>query len=67
MKSCDALTQCSDYDSIEAAIIKAKQNTDAPTVINMKTTIGYGSLGAGGHDVHGARKSTAMQGVMCNC
>ena len=25
-------------------------------MINLKTTIGYGSLGAGGHNVHGARK-----------
>jgi transketolase len=47
----------SDFDAIEAAITEAKKNTSAPTVINLKTTIGYGSLKAGGHDVHGARES----------
>lgn len=52
MLSCD-----SDYDAIEHAISEAKKSKDAPTIINLKTTIGYGSLGAGGHDVHGARRS----------
>jgi transketolase len=45
-----------DFAAIEAAIAEAKKVTDAPTIINLKTTIGFGSLKAGGHDVHGARK-----------
>jgi transketolase len=49
----------SDYDAIEAAITEAKKSTDAPTIINMKTTIGYGSQKQGGHDVHGARECRA--------
>lgn len=43
-----------DYDAIEKAITEAKKSKDAPTIINMKTIIGYGSLKQGGHDVHGA-------------
>ena len=46
----------SDYDAIEAAITEAKKSTDAPTIINLKTTIGFGSQKQGGHDVHGARE-----------
>ena len=45
-----------DFDSIEKAITEAQQNKSAPTIINLKTTIGFGSLKAGGHDVHGSRK-----------
>ena len=45
-----------DFAAIEGALAEAKKATDAPTIINLKTTIGYGSLKAGGHDVHGARK-----------
>ncbi|ORY27789.1 Transketolase, thiamine diphosphate binding domain-domain-containing protein [Naematelia encephala] len=43
-----------DYEAIEKAISAAQKNSSAPTIINLKTTIGYGSLKAGGHDVHGA-------------
>lgn len=43
-----------DLASIESAIAQAKKSTDKPTMINLKTTIGFGSLKAGGHDVHGA-------------
>ena len=50
----------SDFEAIEAAITEAKKNTSAPTVINLKTTIGFGSLKAGGHDVHGARKCSRL-------
>jgi transketolase len=35
-----------DFAAIEQAIAEAKKSTDAPTIINLKTTIGYGSLGA---------------------
>ncbi|WVQ76847.1 transketolase [Cryptococcus sp. DSM 104548] len=43
-----------DLAAIEAALVEAKKSKDAPTIINLKTTIGFGSLKAGGHDVHGA-------------
>ncbi|KAK4689825.1 transketolase, partial [Tremellales sp. Uapishka_1] len=43
-----------DYETIFGAIQKAKDNTSKPTIINLKTTIGFGSLKAGSHDVHGA-------------
>mgnify|MGYP005847754495 CR=1 FL=1 len=44
-----------DFAAIEAAIQKAKQSTDKPTLICCKTIIGKGSPNkAGTHDVHGA-------------
>jgi len=54
LKRDDITDVFSDYDAIEAAVTEAKKSTDAPTIINMKTTIGFGSLKQGGHDVHGA-------------
>ena len=45
-----------DYDSIEKAIIEAKKSTDSPTMINLKTRIGFGSTQAGTHGVHGSRE-----------
>lgn len=43
------------FEAIEAAIQKAKQSTDKPTLIQCKTIIGKGSPNkAGTHDVHGA-------------
>lgn len=53
---CAAAKIRSDYDAIENTITEAKKSTNAPTIINMKTTIGYGSTQQGGHDVHGARE-----------
>ncbi|KAL7422477.1 Transketolase [Cryptotrichosporon argae] len=44
----------SDLEAIYAAIKEARDNATKPTIINLKTTIGFGSLKAGGHDVHGA-------------
>ncbi|KAI9498357.1 transketolase [Zychaea mexicana] len=44
----------SDIASIEAAIAEAKAVTDKPTLIKVKTTIGYGSLLQGEEKVHGA-------------
>lgn len=52
----DDVTDNSDYDAIENAITEAKKSTNAPTIINLKTTIGFGSQKQGGHDVHGARE-----------
>lgn len=40
--------------AIADAILKAKESKDKPTLIRLRTTIGYGSLKQGGHDVHGA-------------
>ncbi|WWC59414.1 transketolase [Kwoniella dejecticola CBS 10117] len=43
-----------DIAAIEAALKEAQKTKDQPTIINLKTTIGFGSLKQGGHDVHGA-------------
>jgi len=43
-----------DLKAIEAAIIEAKNVTDKPTIIRIRTTIGYGSGKAGTAGVHGA-------------
>ncbi|CCF59494.1 hypothetical protein KAFR_0H00840 [Kazachstania africana CBS 2517] len=47
-----------DLDAIAKAVAKAKKSTDKPTLIKMTTTIGYGSLMAGSHAVHGAPLKT---------
>lgn len=39
---------------MEAAIQKAKEVTDKPSMIKLTTTIGFGSRKQGTHDVHGA-------------
>ncbi|EGV66486.1 transketolase 1 [Yamadazyma tenuis ATCC 10573] len=44
----------SDLAGIAKAIEEAKKVTDKPTLIRIKTTIGYGSLAQGTHGVHGA-------------
>ncbi|KAI0134490.1 transketolase [Xylariales sp. AK1849] len=44
----------SDLDSIEAAIKKAKAVTDKPSIIKLRTTIGFGSTQQGTHGVHGS-------------
>jgi transketolase len=53
-----------DYAGIAAAIEEAKKNTNQPTIINLKTIIGFGSKLQGTGGVHGARKSmrSAVQG-----
>ncbi|SCU82262.1 LADA_0C04082g1_1 [Lachancea dasiensis] len=43
-----------DLAAIAQAISQAKQSKDKPTLIKMTTTIGFGSLQAGTHSVHGA-------------
>lgn len=43
-----------DLEVIYDSIIKAKENTDGPTLIEVKTVIGYGSANAGTNKVHGA-------------
>ncbi|GEK88132.1 transketolase [Alkalibacterium putridalgicola] len=43
-----------DLDAIDKAITKAKESTDKPTLIEIKTVIGFGAPNAGTHNVHGA-------------
>ncbi|CCF57910.1 hypothetical protein KAFR_0D02620 [Kazachstania africana CBS 2517] len=43
-----------DLDGIANAIQKAKENKEKPTLIKISTTIGFGSLQAGSHSVHGS-------------
>lgn len=43
-----------DLEEVNAAIEKAKANPDQPSLIEVKTVIGFGSPGAGSHKVHGA-------------
>ncbi|KAK2729546.1 transketolase [Colletotrichum kahawae] len=43
-----------DLNSIEKAIAQAQQSKDKPTLIKLKTTIGFGSLQQGTHGVHGS-------------
>lgn len=43
-----------DLEAIYEAIIKAKENVGGPTLIEVKTVIGYGSANAGTNKVHGA-------------
>ena len=43
-----------DLEEVNAAIEKAKANPDQPSLIEVKTVIGFGAPGAGSHKVHGA-------------
>lgn len=43
-----------DLDAIEAAIRTAQADGDRPTIISIKTIIGYGAPGEGTHKVHGS-------------
>ncbi|HAJ69857.1 MAG TPA: transketolase [Alkalibacterium sp.] len=43
-----------DLDAIDKAIIKAKKSTDKPTLIEIKTVIGFGAPNQGTNGVHGA-------------
>ena len=44
----------SDLDGIETAIRESRAVKDKPSMVKLKTTIGFGSLKQGSHDVHGA-------------
>lgn len=46
----------SDLASIYNAIAAAKAEKNKPTLIRLRTTIGFGSKLQGTHGVHGARK-----------
>eukprot|EP00457_Paulinella_chromatophora_P002280 gb/GEZN01002284.1/.p1 GENE.gb/GEZN01002284.1/~~gb/GEZN01002284.1/.p1 ORF type:complete len:682 (+),score=109.28 gb/GEZN01002284.1/:31-2076(+) len=43
----------SDLQGIEAAIALAKRTTNQPTIISLKTVIGFGAENEGTHDIHG--------------
>jgi transketolase len=43
-----------DINDMYEKLMTAKQSTDKPTIIFIKTTIGYGSIAAGKSSVHGA-------------
>jgi len=43
-----------DLDAMQKAFEQAKAEKNKPTIINLKTTIGYGSLQEGTHGVHGS-------------
>jgi transketolase len=43
-----------DINDIHEKLMTAKQSTDKPTIIFIKTTIGYGSIAAGKSSIHGA-------------
>lgn len=47
---------CSDLEGIYNAIVEAQKEKSKPTLIRLRTTIGYGSKQQGTHGVHGARK-----------
>ncbi|WP_080146362.1 transketolase [Marinilactibacillus piezotolerans] len=47
-----------DLEAIDQAITAAKQTTDKPTLIEIKTIIGFGAPNAGTHTVHGAPLGT---------
>lgn len=46
----------SDLAAIHNAIAEAQKEKSKPTLIRLRTTIGYGSKQQGTHGVHGARK-----------
>lgn len=43
-----------DLEAIDQAITQAKESTDKPTLIEIKTVIGFGAPNQGSHTVHGA-------------
>src|SRR5258708_2459527 len=46
----------SDYNAIYKAIAEARREKNKPTIIRLRTTIGYGSKQQGTHGVHGSRQ-----------
>jgi len=53
-----------DLDAIQKAIKKAKRETNKPTIIEVKTIIGYGTNLAGTSEVHGAAIGEAEADVL---
>lgn len=52
------VTDGNDLNAIDAALTQAKTQTDAPTLIEVKTIIGYGAPKQGTNQVHGAPLGT---------
>ena len=46
----------SDLGAIYNAIVEARKEKSKPTLIRLRTTIGYGSKQQGTHGVHGSRQ-----------
>jgi transketolase len=51
----DLIRKYRDLESIYTAIVEAQKEKSKPTLIRLRTTIGYGSKQQGTHGVHGAR------------
>lgn len=54
----------SDLESIYNAIAEARKEKNKPTLIRLRTTIGFGSKQQGTHGVHGSRALVAVPDVM---
>lgn len=52
------VTDGNDLEAIEQAILEAQAETEKPTLISIKTIIGYGSPQQGTHKVHGSPLGT---------
>ena len=55
-----------DCDKIDEAICQAKQSVDKPTIIEIKTTIGYGAANSGESSIHGKPMSKDEVTVLRN-
>jgi transketolase len=49
--------RCSDLKGIYDAISEGRQEKNKPTIVRLRTTIGFGSKQQGTHGVHGSRMS----------
>jgi len=49
---------CSDLKGIYSAIAEAREVKDKPSIIRLRTTIGFGSKQQGTHGVHGSRMNS---------
>ncbi len=54
----------SDLAGIHNAIVEAQKEKGKPTLIRLRTTIGYGSKQQGTHGVHGSRKFRTPTTIM---
>jgi transketolase len=50
-----------DLAGIQSAIEEAQKEKNKPTIIRLRTIIGYGSKQQGTHGVHGSRKLKCLQ------
>ena len=61
MQAQNSNKQCRDLTAISDAIAEARLEKNKPSIICLKTTIGFGSKQQGTHGVHGARGSFPIQ------